>query len=166
MSKYLYPAGAIVNGWALAEPTVLTPCFARIEGILHGPEICYIWTDEALAGLGIKRVVEDALPTDSTGWSYLPGVPVDVEEDFQILRSFPNATPDLEGSAANQARLAAAARAERAVRLAASDWTQLPDAPLSTEQRAAWAVYRQSLRDVTEQQGFPASVIWPVAPGA
>jgi|DEB0MinimDraft_3_1074331.scaffolds.fasta_scaffold132338_2 hypothetical protein len=31
--------------------------------------------------------------------------------------------------------------------LAASDWTQLPDSPLSDEQREAWAVYRQALRD-------------------
>jgi len=31
--------------------------------------------------------------------------------------------------------------------LAASDWTQMPDSPLTDEQRAAWAVYRQALRD-------------------
>jgi len=31
--------------------------------------------------------------------------------------------------------------------LAASDWTQTLDAPLTDEQRAAWAVYRQALRD-------------------
>jgi len=31
--------------------------------------------------------------------------------------------------------------------LAASDWTQTLDAPLTDEQRAAWATYRQQLRD-------------------
>jgi len=31
--------------------------------------------------------------------------------------------------------------------LKACDWTQLPDAPLTDEQRAAWATYRQELRD-------------------
>jgi len=31
--------------------------------------------------------------------------------------------------------------------LAASDWTQMPDSPLSDEERAAWATYRQALRD-------------------
>lgn len=50
-------------------------------------------------------------------------------------------------------------RAERDRRLAASDWTQLPDAPLSDEQKAAWAVYRQALRDMTETAGD-----WPEPP--
>jgi len=45
-----------------------------------------------------------------------------------------------------------------------SDWTQLPDSPLTTEQKAAWATYRQELRDVTAQEGFPGSIQWPVAP--
>ena len=31
-----------------------------------------------------------------------------------------------------------------------SDWTQLPDSPLSDAKRAEWATYRQALRDITE----------------
>ena len=49
--------------------------------------------------------------------------------------------------------------------LSLSDWTQLADAPLSAALRAEWAVYRQSLRDVPAQSGFPLDVIWPAAPG-
>lgn len=41
-------------------------------------------------------------------------------------------------------------RAQRDVWLATSDWTQTLDAPLTDEQRAAWAVYRQALRDATD----------------
>lgn len=41
------------------------------------------------------------------------------------------------------------------------DWTQLPDAPVDA---AAWAVYRQELRNVPQQEGFPYSVIWPTPP--
>jgi hypothetical protein len=59
--------------------------------------------------------------------------------------------------------LAAVARAERDALLAACDWTQLPDAPLTDAQRATWAAYRQALRDVPQQPGFPAAD-WPVAP--
>jgi hypothetical protein len=40
-----------------------------------------------------------------------------------------------------------AMRQIRANLLAASDWTQMPDSPLTDEQRAAWATYRQALRD-------------------
>lgn len=53
-------------------------------------------------------------------------------------------------------------RRERDRLLAASDYAVLPDAPVSdTEQ---WKGYRQSLRDLTEQDGFPFSVDWPGAP--
>jgi len=53
-------------------------------------------------------------------------------------------------------------RAERDALLAASDWTQLPDVPEAT--RSAWAVYRQALRDVPQQDGFPENIDWPVKP--
>lgn len=46
--------------------------------------------------------------------------------------------------------------------LASSDWTQLPDVPLSTKEY--WATYRQCLRDITNQPGFPLNVIWPIPP--
>ena len=43
-----------------------------------------------------------------------------------------------------------------------TDWTQLPDVPMNTKE--AWAVYRQALRDITEQEGYPQEVVWPSAP--
>lgn len=54
-------------------------------------------------------------------------------------------------------------RIERSVLLAQSDWTQLPDVPLPTKD--AWATYRQALRDITGQLGFPTNVVWPTPPG-
>ena len=53
-------------------------------------------------------------------------------------------------------------RSDRNARLAACDWTQLPDAPVDAE---AWAVYRQALRDITDQSN-PFEVVWPAAPQA
>ena len=52
-------------------------------------------------------------------------------------------------------------RARRAVLLAESDWTQLPDVPLPTKE--AWAAYRQALRDITLQPD-PHNIIWPTQP--
>lgn len=46
--------------------------------------------------------------------------------------------------------------------LRASDWSQLRDVPPATS--AAWEPYRQGLRDVTQQSGFPNVVTWPVIP--
>jgi hypothetical protein len=42
-----------------------------------------------------------------------------------------------------------------------SDWTQLPDAPVD---QAAWAEYRQKLRNLTLQEGFPFDFEWPETP--
>lgn len=56
---------------------------------------------------------------------------------------------------------AAAVRANRNARLAATDWTQIAD---STADKPAWAAYRQALRDVPSQAGFPQSVTWPQEP--
>ena len=58
--------------------------------------------------------------------------------------------------------LAAAVRAERDRLLLESDWTQLPDVPAAT--RSVWATYRQALRDIPQQAGFPANVVWPSKP--
>ena len=52
-------------------------------------------------------------------------------------------------------------RAQRNALLAESDWTQIADAPVN---KTAWAAYRQELRDITEQAGFPTEVIWPTKP--
>ena len=52
-------------------------------------------------------------------------------------------------------------RAERNAKLAASDWTQLEDAPVD---KAAWAAYRQALRDIPTQEGFPHEIVWPQKP--
>lgn len=60
------------------------------------------------------------------------------------------------------AQLAAAARARRTGLLAATDWTHLSDASAATTTK--WAPYRQALKDVPEQSGFPGSITWPTAP--
>ena len=59
------------------------------------------------------------------------------------------------------------ADAERNVRnrrdslLSSSDWTQVADAPVD---QTAWAAYRQALRDIPQQAGFPYTVTWPSEP--
>jgi hypothetical protein len=58
-------------------------------------------------------------------------------------------------------------RVERKKLLDASDWTQMPDNNLTTEQRTAWTVYRQQLRDMPDTFAGVNSVdeiVWPVKP--
>lgn len=56
-------------------------------------------------------------------------------------------------------------RVERNARLRECDWTQLPDVPLEEEEKEAWRVYRQALRDLPNQPDFdPFNVIFPEPP--
>ena len=57
-------------------------------------------------------------------------------------------------------RAAAEVRAERNSLISATDYLALTDVPLSTEMTA----YRQALRDITTQDGFPWTIEWPTQP--
>lgn len=59
------------------------------------------------------------------------------------------------------AEKAQAVRDERNKKLLDCDWTQLQDSPVD---KTAWSTYRQELRDVTTQPGFPWTVVWPLQP--
>lgn len=66
-----------------------------------------------------------------------------------------------ERSLGLEERVAARVRESRNNKLAQSDWTQVADAPVD---QAAWATYRQALRDIPSQAGFPNEVVWPIEP--
>ena len=63
--------------------------------------------------------------------------------------------------AMKDAEQAKSVRTSRTEKLKDCDWTQIAD---STADKAAWATYRQALRDVTAQSGFPWTITWPDAP--
>ena len=121
-------------------------------------------SDELLAEYGMYRVesgtppefdeitqqlIQDALPTLIDGKWVINWTVVDKDQD-QIDRD-------------TQAK-AETVRSQRNGLLLKSDWTQLTDAPLTADQKTAWANYRQELRDITNQAGFPTNVTWPVEP--
>ena len=57
---------------------------------------------------------------------------------------------------------------QRNNKLYLSDWTQMADAPLTTEQKAEWATYRQALRDlpstITGEENSLEDITWPTQP--
>lgn len=58
-------------------------------------------------------------------------------------------------------------RSERNKKLSQSDWTQMPDSPLSDVEKGWWATYRQQLRDLPQNVGEITSlddVVWPIPP--
>lgn len=67
---------------------------------------------------------------------------------------------EAEWAAGADDRAAVEVRRERDIKLAASDWRASSDLTLSTQ----WATYRQALRDIPSQAGFPNTIIWPTEP--
>jgi hypothetical protein len=63
--------------------------------------------------------------------------------------------------AMKDAEQAKSVRASRTQMLKDCDWTQIAD---STADKAAWATYRQALRDITTASGFPWTMTWPESP--
>ena len=55
-------------------------------------------------------------------------------------------------------------REERNKKLAATDWTQFNDSPLSDSKKTEWSTYRQALRDITISTQSIFSVTWPTEP--
>ena len=71
------------------------------------------------------------------------------------------AADEAEYIARKDAEQATSVRASRTQMLNDCDWTQIAD---STADKATWATYRQALRDVPTQAGFPWTVTWPDVP--
>jgi len=81
--------------------------------------------------------------------------------DGQWLQTWQVTAASAEEIAERLQNKEAEVRQQRNELLSACDWAQLPDSPADHE---AWATYRQALRDVTAQEGFPWDVVWPETP--
>ena len=55
-------------------------------------------------------------------------------------------------------------RAKRDSLISETDYLLASDYPISAEDLEAVKVYRQALRDVPQQEGFPFDVVWPDLP--
>lgn len=62
------------------------------------------------------------------------------------------------------AELTNSARAQRDALLAGTDWIVARAYEEGTPVSPQWATYRQALRDVPQQVGFPANIQWPTKP--
>ena len=116
-------------------------------------------SDELLAGYDVFRVVELEKP----------------EFNSLTQNCILDATPRLEGGQwvvghtiedKPLAEAEHAVRAQRSSLLQGSDWVVIMHTEKGTNIPAEWELYRQALRDIPDQQGFPYQVVWPVAPGS
>lgn len=86
--------------------------------------------------------------------------------DGNVIQPGPSGAPVLAAVVYTLAQVATRVRADRDVRLAACDWATLRAHDRGAATPPAWATYRQALRDVPQQVGFPTSINWPEAPAA
>lgn len=116
-------------------------------------------TESAINGLGGDVVFEGPQPT-ATRYQIVSRQGV-IQLGDKWYTNYVAVDLPPEACTALDDQQAAAVRTDRNSRLAACDWTQVADAPVD---KAVWATYRQELRDITSQPGFPWEITWPVAP--
>ena len=128
------------------------------------------WLDAFEGGCDVVLEGPQATTTPPYEFSYRNGVEQIDGKWYTKYSVGPVFQDDAEGTAADKmaaykaakdAEHATNVRNQRTDKLKDCDWTQLADSPVD---KAAWATYRQALRDVTKQSGFPWTVDWPVAP--
>lgn len=108
----------------------------------------------------IGQIFEGEYPSEAAVWCNENNAFIEEIEQFDGVRRFqvvrvPEPTDE---------EIAARVRAERDVKIAETDYLAMPDYPLSEEDRAVVMTYRQALRDVPMQSGFPREVMWPEEP--
>lgn len=138
-------------------PKVLTPAILDELGydpILEGPQAAVTGPYQYSQRAGIEEI--------NGQWftKYIVG-PVFTDYQDEDGNTITAAQQEADYRARKDEEQAKAVRTDRNKRLADCDWTQLSDAPVDA---APWATYRQALRDVTSQAGFPWEITWPEEP--
>lgn len=116
-----------------------------------------------------------SIPTSQQKSGYLPIVESNNVEGESSLYDFTYSLSDDGLSIVKTATLrnitkdfAVINRLERNQMLNSSDWTQMPDSPLSASRKTEWSTYRQALRDLPNQPWFSSRVArssdWPTKP--
>ena len=136
-------------------------------------------TTEVLEALGADVVFEGAQATGGTVYQYSQASGVEQIEGKwytkyilgpvftdQVVDGVTTTAAEQEVAykASKDAEQAKSVRSTRDTKLAECDWRVIKAAETATTLDAAWATYRQALRDVTAQSGFPWTITWPDAP--
>lgn len=85
-------------------------------------------------------------------------------EQWEIEKTRQEAIADAEWN--DPVNVELRARELRNALLKETDYILMPDYPLTDEQKSLWILYRQALRDLPEQDGWPLNIVWPEKPNA
>lgn len=122
--------------------------------------------DNQTGQIAMNRNLSDAqvekICAENANWSYIDGAVDSVSERVVNLQ-----TLKIERRQRRIPSVANLIRERRKLLLQGCDWTQTADSPLTPEKKSEWAVYRQALRDLPDEQGGVNSiddVAWPTPP--
>ena len=133
-------------------------------------------TIEVLEALGADVVFEGAQATGGTVYQYSQAQGVEQVDGKwytkyilgpvfidQVVDGVTTTAAEQEAAykTAKDTEQAKSVRSTRDTKLKDTDWTQITDA---TVNKTVWATYRQALRDVPTQSGFPWTITWPTQP--
>ena len=131
----------------------------EVRGMYTNTSFPSQWTPALVEELGLDPILETPAPTVTRyQTAYKDGVE---QVDGNWVWKWSISEMDDDAKAAKDAEQAKSVRATRDSKLAECDWTQLSDSQVD---KAVWATYRQELRDVPAQTGFPYDINWPVKP--
>jgi len=138
----------VINNHPVSFPYTLTDLRRDNPGTSFPVEI----SNQNLSAFDVYPVTPSPVPNFDSKTHY-------IKQDVRLVAGAWTQVWHLQKLPETQA--SANVRGERNRLLADCDWTQLADAPIDT---AAWSIYRQKLRDLTAQSGFPWDVEWPPHP--
>lgn len=146
---------AIIEGDIVGQIADHTEIFPRTSFPKSGPSLDFLKENSCLP---VRRHEYDynthvAVPADP----YI--------EDDAVYRERVVSLTEEQLNEKERMRIAGAemrARANRDRLLQSSDWTQLADVSLQNAEE--WKIYRQELRDISSQEGFPFNINWPTQP--
>ena len=118
-------------------------------------------TEEWNAGYRLQPVIVSTQPQFNPRTEKLEANAVPHFEDGTLFLGWTTISLTSQELAEAESEQASIVRSARNSVLSACDWTQVADAPVD---KIAWATYRQALRDLPSQPGFPWSVTWPTEP--
>jgi hypothetical protein len=135
----------------------------QVRSIYPNTSFPKTWTPELVEELGLDPVFETPAPTTMVyQTAFKDGVEQDAKGNW--VWKWTMSELDAEAKAAKDAEAAKAVRAKRDNLIAETDWLVIKNLELNQNVPGKWEVYRQDLRDIPQQAGFPHNVTWPVKP--
>ena len=135
----------------------------EVRGMYANTSFPKTWSPELVEELGLDVVFESPTPTTTV---YQTAFKDGVEQDAQgrWVWKWSISEMDDDAKAAKDAEAAKGVRTTRDKLIAETDWIVIKNLELNQNIPGIWEVYRQNLRDLPKQAGFPWDITWPVKP--